>query len=55
MKTLVIVANGDNMRLHEEALEAAVKAVEAVNLAPVYRSYIQADPPADMPERGSGR
>lgn len=41
MKRLVIVAHGDNVRLHQDALEAAVNAVEEVNKAPVYRAWIE--------------
>lgn len=44
MKTLVIVAQGDNVALHGKALAAACEAVEAVNGAPVYRAYIQGEP-----------
>lgn len=41
MRKLVIVAEGDNVRLHEEALKAAVEAVEKVNHAPVYRAWVE--------------
>lgn len=41
MYRFVIVAHGDNERLHREALKAAVEAVEAVNHAPVYRAYLE--------------
>lgn len=54
MKTLVIVAHGDNVPLHREALKAAVEAVEAVNKEPVYRAYIQGEPNTD-PDEGRNR
>jgi hypothetical protein len=41
MYRLVIAAHGDNEQLHREALEAACKAIELVNGAPVYRAYLE--------------
>lgn len=41
MYRLVIAAHGDNEALHRKALEAAVKAVEEINHAPVYRAYLE--------------
>jgi hypothetical protein len=41
MYVLKIAALGDNARLHEEALAAAVAAVEQVNHATVYRAWVE--------------
>lgn len=41
MKRLVIIAHGDNIKLHGKALDAAIEAIEAVNHAPVVASWVE--------------
>lgn len=41
MRKYVITFGGDNDRLHEDALRAAIKAAEKVNKAPAHRAWIE--------------
>lgn len=41
MKKLVIIAHGDNVRLHGKALDAAIVEIERVNGAPVVESWVE--------------
>jgi len=43
-----IRVGGDNDRLHEEALRAAVEAVQRVNRAPIHEAWVEREQPQPL-------